>query len=245
VNHAEREGLRSGTSTLVRPATSWTPAHFGHELAIFDLDRTLIDGSSLVELGRELVHRGIVRPGTVARQAMAQMAFRRHGLSDTRLERIVATLLHEVKGLDVGSVEEASKAAGVAVASRVHIGARFLIDHHLAAGDFCVVVSASPQVLVEAVTGALGMHRAVGSRLEVANGRYTGRFDGPFCYGPGKLIRLEEELGRFDLGAATAYADSGSDLPLLERCGSAVAINPDSRLRQAARKQSWPILQFR
>jgi phosphoserine phosphatase len=89
---------------------------------------------------------------------------------------------------------------------------------------------------------ALGAHRAVGTRLEVVNGRCTGRLDGPFCYGPGKVACIERELGRWDLVGATAYADSASDLPLLEQCGSAVAVNPDARLLAASEARGWPVL---
>ena len=67
-----------------------------------------------------------------------------------------------------------------------------------------MVLTASPQVLAEAVAAALGAHRAVGTRLEVVDGRFTGRLDGVFCYGPGKLDRLRAELGSVDFDEATA-----------------------------------------
>ncbi len=51
-------------------------------------------------------------------------------------------------------------------------------------------------------------------------------------------------MGRLDLSAATAYADSGSDLPLLERCGTAVAVNPDPELRRWAARAGWPVVRF-
>jgi phosphoserine phosphatase len=104
------------------------------------------------------------------------------------------------------------------------------------------VLSASPQELVEAVTSELGALRAVGTRIEVVDGVLTGRLDGPFCYGVGKLEALEREVGRVDLSCAAAYADSGSDIPLLDRCRTAVAINPDRELRRWARREGWPIL---
>ena len=68
----------------------------------------------------------------------------------------------------------------------------------------------------------------MGTRLDVVDGVLTGRIDGPFCYGTGKLEALERQVGRIDLSSATAYADSGSDVPLLSRCGQPVAINPES-----------------
>ena len=65
------------------------------------------------------------------------------------------------------------------------------------------------------------------------------------AHGPGKLERLRAELGEVDLGRAFAYADSGSDLPLLRACGGPVAVNPDRRLREVAASAGWPVLRLR
>jgi HAD superfamily hydrolase (TIGR01490 family) len=157
----------------------------------------------------------------------------------------VAALLDAAAGRAAAPLLEAARSMGGALAREVAPAARFLLQRHLAAGDFCIVLSASPHELVEAVTVALGAHRAVGTRIEVVDGVLTGRLDGPFCYGTGKLEGLEREVGRLDLATATAYADSGSDLPLLERCGTAVAVNPDAELRRWAAREGWPVVRFR
>ncbi|HEY2331610.1 MAG TPA: HAD family hydrolase, partial [Acidimicrobiales bacterium] len=112
------------------PAPSPAPRACGHRPTsattspVFDLDRTLIDGSSLVTLGRELVRRRIVPAGVMARRAVAQLTFRFRGLSDARLERLVSTMLEAVEGMEAEPVEEAARAAGVTVASSVHPAAR-------------------------------------------------------------------------------------------------------------------------
>ncbi|MEY2571670.1 MAG: hypothetical protein QOE63_2020 [Acidimicrobiaceae bacterium] len=117
-----------------------------------------------------------------------------------------------------------------------------LLEHHLAAGDFCVVLSASPHELVEVIGASLGAHRAIGTRAAVTDGYLTGELDGPFCYGPGKLARLRNALGPVDLHDAWAYADSRSDLPLLQACGHPVAVNPDRALRKVAARHEWPVI---
>jgi len=213
-------------------------------VAVFDLDRTLIRGSSLSLYGRELVRRGLVPRSTVARHALLELAFQRRGVGAARIDQLVATLLQAAEGRDATPLLEAARAMGRGLAAEVPAAARFLLQRHLDAGDFCIILSASPQELVEAATLALGAHRAVGTRIEVAGGRLTGRLDGPFCYGTGKLDALEREVGRLDLSSATAYADSGSDLPLLERCGTAVAVNPDPELRRWAARAGWPVVRF-
>lgn len=211
---------------------------------MFDLDRTLIKGSSLSSFGRELVRRGLVPRSTVARHALLELAFQRRGVGTARIDNLVRTLLDAAAGRAAEPFLEIARGMGPGLAAEVPAAARFLLQRHLDAGDFCVILSASPHELVEAVTATLGAHRAVGTRIEVADGVLTGRLDGPFCYGSGKLDALEREVGRIDLTTATAYADSGSDLPLLERCGTAVAVNPDPELRRRAARAGWPVVRF-
>ena len=222
----------------------WAPAHYGHGVALFDLDRTLIRGSSLSIFGRELVRRGHVPRSLVARHALLELAFQRRGVGAARLERLVETLLDAAAGRPAEPLLDAAASMGATLAAEVPPAARFLLQRHVDAGDFCVILSASPQELVEAVTVALGAHRAVGTRLEVCDGMLTGRLDGPFCYGSGKLEGLQREVGHLDLAGATAYADSGSDLPLLDRCGTPVAVNPDAELQRWAVRSGWPIVRL-
>lgn len=236
----ERPGTPSPTGSAV--GSPWAPAHIGHGVAVFDLDRTLLRGSSLSLYGRELVRRGVVPRSSVARHALVELSFQRRGLRSPRIHRLVDTLLAEARGEQAAPLIEIAREMGAALLADVRPAAQFLLRQHLDAGDFCVVLSASPVELVEAVATELGAHRAVGTRLDVVDGVLTGRIDGPFCYGTGKLEALEREVGRIDLACATAYADSGSDIPLLSRCGQAIAINPDAELRRGARENGWPVL---
>jgi HAD superfamily hydrolase (TIGR01490 family) len=229
--------------TLER-GSPWSPAHYGHGVALFDLDRTLIRGSSLSIFGRELVRRGHVPRSLVARHALLELAFQRRGVGAARLDRLVETLLDAAAGRPAEPLLAAASSMGASLAAEVPPAARFLLQRHVDAGDFCVILSASPHELVEAVTVALGAHRAVGTRLEVREGLLTGRLDGPFCYGAGKLEGLQREVGHLDLAGATAYADSGSDLPLLDRCGTPVAVNPDAELHRWAVRAGWPIVRL-
>jgi phosphoserine phosphatase len=82
--------------------------------------------------------------------------------------------------------------------------------------------------------------------LEREDGRLTGRVTPPVCYGQGKVVWAERFAAEHDvdLDAGYFYTDSISDLPLLERVGHPVAVNPDPRLRRLADKRGWPIEQF-
>lgn len=213
-------------------------------LAVFDLDRTLLPGSSLVALARALASSGMVTRRRLAIAAVQERRYRRRGSDDHAVDRLRDEALGHVAGLEHLPMVDLARAVAHRLCTFVSPGARHLLDRHLAAGDFVVVLSASPQELVEAVSAELGAHRGVGTRAEVVDGRYTGRLDGPFCYGAGKIDRLVADVGRVPLDRACAYADSASDVPLLQSCGHPVAVNPDRTLRRVARQRGWPVVRL-
>lgn len=216
----------------------------GGRLAIFDLDRTLLPGSSLVALGRAMATAGMLSRRRLASAAVQDARFRRRGSRGGEVERLRHEALAHIGGLARQPLVELAHEVAATLAPQISAGARLLLDRHVAAGDFVVVLSASPQELVEAIVGVLGAHRGIGTRAAHEAGTYTGRLDGPFCYGAGKIDRLLIDVGAVDLHQAAAYADSTSDLPLLLACGEPVAVNPDRGLRAVADRRGWPILRF-
>lgn len=226
------------------PAPTREPVAALHGVALFDLDRTLVPGSSLVPLGRELVRRGMLDRRVVATRALSAAAFRHRGLADERIDALVGGLLALLEGREVVPLAEVARHVGSGLAAEAYPAALWLLQRHLALGDFCVVLTAAPQQLAEALAQAIGAHRAIGTRLEVADGRFTGRIDGVLCHGAGKVRRLDEELGDLGSSRATAYGDSASDVAVLERCGDPVAVNPDRGLAAVARDRGWPVLRL-
>lgn len=148
-------------------------------------------------------------------------------------------------GFELAPLVAVVDTVGADVARLVPPAALRLVSQHRELGDYCVVLSSSPQELVERVAAHLGIQRGVGTRAEVIDGKLTGRLDGAFCHSDGKLARLRDELGMVDLRRTFAYSDAGSDLPLLSACGYPVAVNPDRQLRSAARAAGWPIIKLR
>jgi HAD superfamily hydrolase (TIGR01490 family) len=238
-------GRHRRTQLVPRPGVDDSPArrHGGiGGVAIFDLDRTLLRGSSLVALGRAMAATGLVSRRRLARAALQDARFRRRGATDQEVDALRAEALSHVAGIPRAELTGLAQEVAAVLVTDMSPAARFLVDRHRAAGDFVVVLSASPQELVEAVVSGIGAHRGVGTRAEVVDGAYTGRLDGPLCYGAAKLDRLTADVGRVELGSATAYADSASDLPMLRACGRPVAVNPDRRLRAVAEAERWPVL---
>ena len=81
------------------------------------------------------------------------------------------------------------------------------------------------------------------SRLGVRDGRFTGEVETPFCFGAGKVAVAEAWAARHDVDLDTSafFTDSISDLPMLERVGEPVVVNPDLRLGWEARRRAWPV----
>lgn len=212
-------------------------------LAVFDLDRTLVRGSSLARLARALGEAGVVRRKELVGHLVREAVFAARGLSPRAIERLRASLLTAVAGVEQAPLLEVADKVAASIAADIFTGARWLLDRHLAAGHDVVLLSSSPQELVQAVAAAIDPAvRAVGTLAEVVDGRYTGHLSAPFCHGRAKLVRLEQVLGLRDLALVTAYADAGSDLPVLRAVGSPVAVNPDRLLRSVAAWEGWPIL---
>lgn len=229
---------------LRRVRVERVPLPTDQRLVLFDLDRTLIPGSCLVAFGRELLQRRMVTRRSLAGHAIAAGRFKHGGLSDERVGAIRTQLLAVVAGHEYEALATVAHDLGPTLAASMFATARHVLDLHLAAGDFCVVLTAAPQELAESVVQAIGAHRAVGTRLEVVDGAFSGRIVGEFCHGPGKLVRLAEDVGGVDWRRTSAYGDSVSDRAVLERAAHPVAVNPDRRLRALAVDAGWSVLHF-
>jgi HAD superfamily hydrolase (TIGR01490 family) len=117
---------------------------------------------------------------------------------------------------------------------------------HQDAGRPVFIVTAATQGTADMLAHVLFFDGAAGSKLEARDGVYTGQFDGPFCYGEGKPLRMKEladERG-IDLAESWAYSDSASDLPMLRAVGHPVAVNPDAELARVAREEGWDVMTF-
>jgi HAD superfamily hydrolase (TIGR01490 family) len=169
--------------------------------------------------------------------------FAMRGLGPSAINRLRTSLLQAAAGVEQAPLLDIVDQVGPAIAADVFPGARWLVERHLRDGHAVVLLSSSPHELVSAVARAIDPRiTPVGTLAEVVDGCYTGYLAAPFCHGAGKLARLEQVVGWRELEHTTAYADSGSDLPVLRAASSPVAVNPDRTLRAAAAAAGWPIL---
>ncbi len=222
-------------------------ATFGQAAAFFDLDRTLISGSSTALLGVAAWRAGMVSRGQILHDGWAALSFRLRG--DTGGDTaggVRERILGAIEGVERDALLGLNDELLPKLLGRVRPESKRLIDMHRRMGRATYIVSASPIELVDPMATALGMTDGIGTVAEVVDGRYTGRLVGPFCYGDGKVAAITE-LARWeglDLGQCYAYSDSISDLPMMHAVGHPVAVNPDSHLEREARANGWPIVVF-
>ncbi len=214
--------------------------------AFFDLDRTIIGGSSVFVFGRVARRHGLMSLPDMARDAASAAAFHVLGASDDKAEAVRERILGAIAGVPRTVLLELGDDILPPLLARVRPEARTLVDLHRSAQRDTWVVSASPIEIVGEFANAMQMTGAIATVADVENGIYTGSLAEEFCYGTGKRRRIEKlasERG-YDLRLCYAYSDSVSDLPMLELVGHPVAVNPDSSLRAIARQRGWPVVEF-
>ncbi|HEU4392385.1 MAG TPA: HAD-IB family hydrolase [Solirubrobacterales bacterium] len=215
--------------------------------AFFDLDKTLMAGSSGMQFARVAAQQGIVSRRQLASWGVEHMRYRLRGTTDARTEEVLRAARELITGVEAKTIERMGPAVMTAILPRVFPEMLAEVHAHQDAGRPAFIVSAAGNDVVESLAQVLGMEGGIGTRYEVdGDGNYTGRFDGPFVYGPGKVEAMQSFAARhdIDLAASYAYSDSLSDLPMLRAVGNPVAVNPDRELARVARKEGWPILRF-
>jgi HAD superfamily hydrolase (TIGR01490 family) len=214
--------------------------------AFFDLDRTLMAGSSAYHFGRAMYKAGQMSRRQIARDAIDQLRFRLKGASDAAVNVLLDRVLAGIKGQRVRDLQRMVPDMLAGVLPRVYPQMLDVVRSHQDAGRPCYIATAASQPAAEVLAAALMMDGAMGTRWEVEDGVYTGRLDGPFAYGEGKAQRLREFAAErdVDLARSWAYTDAASDLPMLEAVGHPVAVNPDAELAEVAKREGWEILRF-
>ncbi|MCE7005583.1 HAD-IB family hydrolase [Kibdelosporangium philippinense] len=217
--------------------------------AFFDVDNTMMMGASIFHFARGMAQRKFFTTGDLARFAVEQAKFRLLGSeSKEGIRKSRETGLSFIAG---HSVEE-MRAHGEEIydelmADKIWAGTRALAQMHMDAGQRVWLVTATPVDLAAIIARRLGLTGALGTVLESENGVYTGKLVGDLLHGRGKAHAVRALAARegLDLRRCSAYSDSVNDVPMLSVVGTAVAINPDSDLRDEARKRGWEIRDFR
>lgn len=214
--------------------------------AFFDLDRTLIAGSSAFVFGAAAWRAGMMPTRDLLADARKAIAFRFSGASDEKANAVRDRILEAIKGASVDELTALGDDVIPRLLDDVRKESQGFIDLHTEAGRDTYVISASPIEIVATLAEKLGMTGAIATVAETVDNVYTGNLSEPFCYGAAKadaIRKIAAERG-YNLALCYGYSDSVSDLPMLEVVGHPVAVNPDSGLEAVARGRGWPIVEF-
>jgi HAD superfamily hydrolase (TIGR01490 family) len=215
--------------------------------AFFDLDKTLMEGSSALHWGRAARRAGVISRRQMLADGLAHLRYRLYGSTDEKTDELRERVYSAIAGQRVADLERLAPEVLAGILPRLYPEMLKTAWDHQDAGRPAYIVTSASQEIAGLLAQVLAFEGGgIGTRSEIEDGVYTGGLDGPFNYREGKAIALREVAERegIDLSASYAYSDSESDLPMLRSVGHPVAVNPDSALDRVARDEDWEVIRF-
>ncbi len=218
-------------------------------LALFDLDNTLLSGDSDFEWSQFLVDRGVLDRELFEAKNLAFYEQYKAGTLDIAefLDFQLKPLSrHARKVLDEWHEEFMRRK----VRPMMGQAARDLVAKHRSAGDLCVIVTATNSFVTAPIAREFGVEHLIATDPEEVHGEFTGRVAGVPSFREGKVVRMEQWLAKrgWNWGSFAEtwfYSDSLNDLPLLSKVHNPVAVDPDATLRAHADKEGWKVISLR
>ena len=219
------------------------------DLALFDLDNTLLAGDSDFEWAQYLISRGVLdREVYEARNQDFYDQYKAgtldiHEFLDFQLKPLSR---HPRSELDAWHADfMASRILPIVTAK-----GRELVRRHLAEGALAAIVTATNSFVTAPIAREFGIAHLVATEPERSGSVFTGGVAGIPCFREGKIVRVEAWLAGLghdwnSFGRSWFYSDSLNDLPLLGKVSDPVAVDPDPTLDRHARERGWPIISLR
>jgi HAD superfamily hydrolase (TIGR01490 family) len=218
-------------------------------LAIFDLDHTLINCDSDNEWPKYLLQKGLVNKAFVDMKNDKFYQDYLNGCLD--IDEFLQFQLAPLARFSRAELDEMhTEYMRDFIVPHISTMAKMLVRGHRDAGDEMLLLSATNEFIITPIAKTFGIQNIIGVQLETdAAGNYTGRYIGTPSFKEGKVTRLQQWLAQrglqlSDFAKVYFYSDSHNDMPLLEVVTDPVAVNPDKKLAQYARLHGWPILNF-
>lgn len=218
-------------------------------LALFDLDNTLLSGDSDFEWAQFLIEQGVLDRELFEAKNQAFYEQYKAGTLD-----IHEFLDFQLKPLSRHSrnVLDGWHAEFMRLKVRPMMGraARDLVARHCAAGNLCAIITATNSFVTAPIAREFGVEHLIATEPEQKGGEFTGRVEGVPCFREGKVVRLESWMAQrgwnWDgFAGSWFYSDSLNDLPLLRKVKHPVAVDPDATLRAHAESHGWRIISLR
>jgi len=216
------------------------------ELALFDLDNTLLSGDSDYEWAQFLIEEGVLDRGRYEAENRRFYDQYKAGTLDIFefLDFQLAPLAHYPRER-LDRWHEAFMERKIRPIIRDK--GRSLLRQHQDHGSLCAIITSTNAFVTGPIAREFGIAHLLATEIEEIDGRFTGRPRGTPCFREGKIERLNQWL--LEQGASVQsfstswfYSDSLNDLPLLERVTRPVAVDPDDVLRRTALQRGWEVI---
>jgi HAD superfamily hydrolase (TIGR01490 family) len=218
------------------------------EAAFFDVDNTIIRGSSSFLFGKAAFTKGFFNRKDLWRFAWHQFRFISSGETQHMVTSIKDQALALIAGHKAADLEALTEEVfDLFLKPKLWPETVRLAKEHVLAGREVWLVTATPQEIADVLAHRLGLTGGLGTLVERKDGVLTGQIVGHALHGKHKrrAIKALAKDRNISLKRSYAYSDSQNDLPMLTLVGHAVAVNPDNILTQHARAAGWPILDFK
>jgi HAD superfamily hydrolase (TIGR01490 family) len=218
-------------------------------LALFDLDNTLLNGDSDFEWAQFLMEEGVVDRQLYEARNLAFYEQYKAGTLDINefLDFQLKPLSHHARKVLDAWHEEFMRRK---VHGMITAPAQNLVAQHRAAGDLCIIITATNSFVTAPIARAFGVQHLIATEPEQRDGEFTGGVADVPCFREGKITRLENWMAQRgwnweSFADSWFYSDSLNDLPLLNKVKNPVAVDPDPVLRNHAEQQDWKIISLR
>jgi len=218
-------------------------------LALFDLDNTLLAGDSDYNWSLFLINEGLLDAEQhKARNEQFYQDYKNGCLDIFEFLKFQLKPLseHPKKFLDELHLKYMEKVIRPMMTQK----AQDLVNQHKAAGDLCVVITATNSFVTKPIATAYGIEHLIGTDPEMVDGEYTGGVSGVPSFQEGKVTRINQWLAErgqslADFKTSYFYSDSHNDLPLMKLVTHPVAVDADVILTDYAKQQGWPMISLR
>jgi len=216
-------------------------------IAFFDVDNTLMRGTSLFHLGREAWARKIIGFREIARFAWHQRRFISVGENQEHLDNARDRALGLARGRAVADITSLAEHIWEhRISKRLYPETVGLAQEHISKGHEVWLVSATPVEIGAVMAKHLGLTGALGTVVESVDGVYTGKLVGHTLHAERKAVAARKlaATAKAELADCWAYSDSRNDIPLLALVGNPVVVNPDAELARHAEENGWPVMRL-
>lgn len=218
-------------------------------LALFDLDNTLLAGDSDYNWSLFLIEEGLLDAKTHHDRNEQFYLDYKNGCLDIYafLKFQLQPLAQHPKAfLDQLHLKYMEKVIRPMMTEK----AQALVNQHKSNGDLCIVITATNSFVTKPIATAYGIEHLIGTDPEMVDGEYTGGVSGVPSFQEGKVTRLnqwlaERGLSLADFNTSYFYSDSHNDLPLMKLVSNPVAVDADATLLAYAQQQGWPCITLR